>query len=79
VPLSSLYYLDVYEYNQAKSAARFCCQVAAWFPDMLCNFYLVENTKLLICQQPPKLEIFGVCLTKFEDYQILVNKFDTNF
>ena len=54
-------------------------KVAAWFPDMFCNFYLVENTKLLICQQPPKLDIFGVCLTKLKDNQILVNKFDTNF
>jgi hypothetical protein len=27
--------------NEGKSAASFCCQVAAWFPD-----YLVKNHKL---------------------------------
>jgi hypothetical protein len=26
-----------------KSAATFCHQVAAWDPDMFCNFYLVKN------------------------------------
>jgi hypothetical protein len=31
--------------NVGKSAASFCCQVAAWFPDMFCNFYLVKNHK----------------------------------
>jgi len=29
-----------------KSAASFCCQVAAWFPGMFCNFYLVKNYKI---------------------------------
>jgi hypothetical protein len=29
--------------NEGKSAASFCRQVAAWFPDMFCNFYLVKN------------------------------------
>jgi hypothetical protein len=32
-------------YNEVKSAVSFCCQVTAWFPDMLCNFYLVKNHK----------------------------------
>jgi hypothetical protein len=29
-----------------KSAACFYRQVAAWFPDMFCNFYLVKNHKI---------------------------------
>jgi hypothetical protein len=34
-------------FNEGKSAASFCCQVAAaWFPDMFCNFYLLKNHKI---------------------------------
>jgi hypothetical protein len=33
------------EENKGKSAVRFCRQVAAWFADMFCNFYLAENHK----------------------------------
>jgi hypothetical protein len=33
--------------NEGKSAASFCCQVAAWFSDMFCNFYIVENHKIV--------------------------------
>jgi hypothetical protein len=29
------------------SAARFCCQVAAWVPDMFCNFYLVKSHNIV--------------------------------
>jgi hypothetical protein len=32
--------------NEGKSAASFCHQVAAWFPDMFCNFYLMKNHKI---------------------------------
>jgi hypothetical protein len=32
--------------NEGKSAASFCHLVAAWVPDMLCNFYLVKNHKI---------------------------------
>jgi hypothetical protein len=32
--------------NEGKSAASFCRQVAARFPDMFCNFYLMENHKI---------------------------------
>jgi hypothetical protein len=32
--------------NEGRSAASFCHQVAAWFPDMFCNFYLVKNYKI---------------------------------
>jgi hypothetical protein len=33
-------------FNEGESAASFCCQVAAWFPDMFCNFYFVKNHKI---------------------------------
>jgi hypothetical protein len=29
-----------------ESGASFCRQVAAWFPNMVCNFYLVKNHKI---------------------------------
>ncbi len=32
--------------NEGKSAASFCCQVAALVPDMFCNFYFVKNHKI---------------------------------
>jgi hypothetical protein len=32
--------------NEGKSGASFCCQVAAWFPDMFCNLYIVKNYKI---------------------------------
>jgi hypothetical protein len=32
--------------NEGVSDASFCHQVAAWFPDMFCNFYLVKNHKI---------------------------------
>jgi hypothetical protein len=33
-------------FNEGKSAASFCRQVAASVPDMFCNFYLVKNHKI---------------------------------
>ncbi len=41
---------------QDKSAARFCCGVAAWVRDMFCNFYFVKSYKIEITQQMLKLE-----------------------
>jgi len=32
--------------NEGKSAASFCFQVAAWVPNMFCNFYKVKNLKM---------------------------------
>ncbi len=32
--------------NEGKSAVSFCRQVAAWFPDMFCNFYFVKICKI---------------------------------
>jgi hypothetical protein len=29
-----------------ESAASFCCQVAAWVPDVFCNFYFVKNPRI---------------------------------
>ncbi len=33
-------------FNEGISAASFCHQVAAWFPDMFCNFYFVKIHKI---------------------------------
>jgi hypothetical protein len=32
--------------NEGKSATSFCCQVAAWFPDIFWNFYSVKTHKI---------------------------------
>ncbi len=37
---------EKYSNNVGKSAASFCHPVAAWFPDMFCNFYFVKNHKI---------------------------------
>jgi hypothetical protein len=73
--------------NLAKSAARFR-QVATWVPDMFGNFYLVKNHKIAHNSTTTKageknkymfgilriLEMFGVCSTKFKNYEILLNE-----
>ncbi len=33
-------------FNEGESAVSFCWQVAALFPDMFCNFYLVKSHKI---------------------------------
>jgi hypothetical protein len=33
-------------FNEGESAASFCHQLAALFPDMFCDFYLVKNHKI---------------------------------
>jgi hypothetical protein len=38
--------LIVFSYNEEKSAASFCRQVAAWFTDVFCNFNLVKNHEI---------------------------------
>jgi hypothetical protein len=63
-----------------------------WFPDMFCNFYLVKSHK--IANNSPtteareristyfesfELKNFDVCSTKFENYQILLNKISHKF
>jgi hypothetical protein len=43
--------------KEGKSAASFCCQVAAWVPDVFLNFYVVKNHKIAKkTQQSLKLE-----------------------
>jgi hypothetical protein len=74
---------------EGKSAANFCCQVAAWFPDMFCNFYLVKNNKIAENSTTTKarekistdlvLEFFYACLTRFKDDQILLYKSSNRF
>jgi hypothetical protein len=36
----------VYFFNEGESSASFCHQVAAWFPDMFCNMYVMKNHKI---------------------------------
>ncbi len=71
-------------YQLPVSAARW----AAWIPGMFYNFYLVKNhiitnnsatteAREKIITYLESLEFcnfFDVCLTKFENYQILLNK-----
>jgi hypothetical protein len=58
---------------EGKSAAIFCCQVAAWVPGMFCNFYLVKNHKIAknstttkarekISTYPKSVRIFLMCV-----------------
>ena len=67
-------------------AASFYCQLAAWFPDMFCNFYVMKNYKIAENSTPTKarenistesLEFqknLDVCWTKFKDNQTFLNK-----
>ncbi len=78
---------------RGKSAASFCGQVAALVPDMFCNFYLVKYHKIDNSSATNKareknehifgilriLDFFDACLTKFENYQILLNKISPRF
>jgi hypothetical protein len=66
--------------------------VAAWFPDMFCNFYLVKNYKISknstttkarkkYCTDLESLEflkLFDVSLTKFKNNKTLLNKLATD-
>ncbi len=74
--------------NEGKIAASFCWQVAALVPDMFCNFYLLKNHKIAkssatteargkistYLESSEFYRFFNVGLTKFENYQILLNK-----
>ncbi len=62
--------------------------MAAWAPDMFCNFYLVKSHKFAnnsaTTEAREKIsadlgsfefeKFFDVCFTKFENYQILLYK-----
>ncbi len=67
--------------------------MAAWFPDMFCNFYLVKNGKIAknstitkarekISSDLESLEFlkhFDACLTKLKNNQILLHKISHKF
>jgi hypothetical protein len=67
--------------------------VAAWVPDMFCNFYLVKSYKISNNSATTEareriyrrfgisriLEILKIGLTKFENYQIYLIKLATDF
>jgi hypothetical protein len=54
---STLWILYAWEFeNEGKSAVSFCHQVAAWVPNMFCNFYFVKRHKSAKTRQPLKLE-----------------------
>ncbi len=81
------------EINEEKSAARFCHRMAAWIPDMFCDIYLVKGRKIAnnsaITETREKIitylesvefwKLFDICLTNFENYQILINKISHRF
>jgi hypothetical protein len=41
-----LFYSSIWLFNQDRSAAIFCHQIAAWVSDMLCDLTLVKNHKI---------------------------------
>ncbi len=89
----NIFFFSNWSTNEGISAASFCHQVAALVPDMFWNFYLVKNNKIAnnsaITQAREEIstyleslefqKFFDVCLTKFENYQILLNKIRHRF
>ncbi len=81
------------KYNYGKLAASFYHHVAALVSDIFCSFYSLKITKLLITQQPLKLDKkintnleslefqknFDARLTKFKNNQILLHKISQKF
>ncbi len=75
--------------NEGKSAASFCHQVSAWFPDIFCNLYFVKNhkiaNKLVTTKAREKISTdleslnLDVRLLKFIYNQILLNKIGHRF
>ncbi len=64
--------------------------MAAWVPDMFWNSYLVKSHKTAsnsattkarekICIDLESFEFFDECVTKFEKYQIKLNKYRLSF
>jgi hypothetical protein len=60
--------VEVPALNKDKSAASFCRQVAAWIPDMFCNFYLVKNQKIVTndSTMPEAIEEISADLESFK-------------
>ncbi len=89
VTLASIFLLS----NKGESAASFYHQVAALFPDMFCNYYLVTNHKIAKISTTTKARekistdfeslIFqknDVCLSKFQNTKKkLLNKMSHRF
>ncbi len=73
--------------NEEISAASFCHQVAALVPAMFCNLPLVKNYKnahnsaTTEAKEKNKhiFDVFDVCLTIFENYQILFHRISHRF
>jgi len=68
----------------------FCHKVAAWDPDLFCNFYIAKNHKITnkstttkarenISTDWESLDFFKVCWTKFKNSQILLNRISHRF
>jgi hypothetical protein len=71
----------LYAKNEEISAVNLCWQVAALFPDMFCNFYLVKNHKITnnsattearekINTYLEDLEFFDVCFWKLSNFSL---------
>ncbi len=87
------FYFGLRVSNEGKSAASFCHQVAAWFLNMFCNFYLVKNHKIVKNSTSTKaiknyhrfrilqnfINFLMYCLTKFKSNKILLNKISHRF
>ncbi len=67
--------------------------MVAWIPDMFCNIYLVKSHKIAnnsattearekistVLESVEFYNFLNICLTKFENYQILLNKISHRF
>jgi hypothetical protein len=62
--------------NEGKSVASFCHHVAALVPAMFCIFYIVKNNKIAdnSATTEARENFFCASLTKFENYQMFLNK-----
>jgi hypothetical protein len=67
-------------HNEGKFTASFCRQVAAWLPDVFCNFYLMKNHKIVknstttkakekisTVSESLEFKFFDVCLTRYKN------------
>ncbi len=91
--IKKIIYLPYRPDNDGKSAASFCCKVAAWFPHMFCNFYLEKNHNIAYNsttthdrEKKERILILRICeifldifFTKFKNYHIYLNKISHRF
>jgi hypothetical protein len=85
--------LPTHPFNEGKSAASFCRQVATWVPDMFCNFYFVKNHKIAKKSTTTKaieknyrrfgilriLELFDACLLTLKTIKFYLIRLATDF